>query len=41
MKTPKEMTLCFFVLSSIGDDNGDKEDVFIQGTPLQDVSIYK
>jgi len=40
MKTPKEITLCFFVLSSNLDDDGDKEDVLIQGIPLQDVSIY-
>jgi hypothetical protein len=41
MKTPKEMTLCFFILSSNVNNYGDKEDVLIQGIPLQDVSIYK
>ena len=41
MKTLKEMTLCFFILSSNVDDDGGKEDVLIQGIPLQDVSIYK
>jgi len=41
MKTPKETTLCFFVLSSNVNDDGDKKDVLIQGIPLQDVSIYK
>jgi len=41
MKTPNEMTLCFFILSSNVYDDGDKEDVLIQGISLQDMSIYK
>jgi hypothetical protein len=41
MKTPKEMTLCLFLLIGIGDDDGDKEDVLVQGIPLQDLSMYK
>jgi hypothetical protein len=35
------MELCLSVLSSTGDDDGDKEDVLIQVIPLQDINIYK
>jgi hypothetical protein len=39
MKTLNKMTLRFLILSSNVDDDGDKEDILIQGISLQDVSI--